>query len=289
MWCASCLSAPPLCPTSLRVVREDFPDVRSVFSFVFVRDTRILLVNVADRHRFVSVLANSIGLYDNASFFLSSIQVGHCNECGAEIGGEGHVPVSSVKRVYEISESLHSQPGYVLLGGVIDEVLATCRTLDALSLRTLRFFLHSLLYLANANHVSVTGLLKNLEGRSISDISKFLSNHVMNDFTQLLQLTSLNSEDGELMLHLIIRRFHSTCTRSVSDSFNGMTAENRQAFEQYWMRNCVQPVSQDLRNQVAHLRELGSQKVRFVISPCLYAHCFFVIFVLLASFAISLE
>ncbi|XP_052765375.1 E3 ubiquitin-protein ligase rnf213-alpha-like isoform X1 [Mya arenaria] len=126
--------------------------------------------------------------------------VDRCRECGAEIGGTGHVPLpgNNVDDLTDQTKSGHLLGPWESRGPPVPE-----RKLTVTTLSITRIFLHmALLGGAGRNKRTICGIFKpEIDPETVED---FLWKHIQKDFDDLQQSTKLSFDDTVLLMHSFI-------------------------------------------------------------------------------------
>eukprot|EP00051_Salpingoeca_urceolata_P024164 m.421491 g.421491 ORF g.421491 m.421491 type:complete len:4954 (-) comp20197_c0_seq2:49-14910(-) len=180
--------------------------------------------------------------------------------CGAKIGGRDHTTVEGNTKIEANEVALEGQPerGYLFdcTSGPGSESTERGDLLP-LTVRVLRFFMHSLLALActtseSARGAEVSKLLKPQAKFSSQRAATLLVERIVEDWDALKGQTRLGDEDLALALHSVLAHMRRTRTTLRPRC---LSPEDRARDEVYFQRNCVTPVFNGVREHVAAERE----------------------------------
>jgi len=171
--------------------------------------------------------------YCGYQFFIGEcgrpMEVTKCPECGRDIGGKDHTQTSNT----QIDDEKDRSPiGYVLPAAHLDEKHVTFREITAGSSRAIRLMLHAAMFLGTVAHIPAEAgdkpeksikLGKIFAGLCNTDTCtmvkesepKYVGDHFLNDFTQMVELLGTNTEDLCLNWHQLL---HQMCAGDMKDS-----------------------------------------------------------------------
>ncbi|XP_064180420.1 E3 ubiquitin-protein ligase rnf213-alpha-like [Anguilla rostrata] len=182
-------------------------------------------------------------------------QTGQCLDCGAEIGGVNHVPVTGFTATAAQTQD-RTQPGHILGdpsrrgdGDALDT-----RNLPPVAFAVLRLLTHLALLLgAAADPQCVSQIIR----PSVQDPGAFLMQHLRKDLEQLTQTLGLGADDTVTAIHLLLSSLlEPHLPRSGHGPFGGSlsTKEARHGWETTVITDIITP---QLKNLEQRLKEVN--------------------------------
>jgi hypothetical protein len=136
------------------------------------------------------------------------MEIRNCATCGAQIGGKNHNLLST----NTLSNLTDQTPTDYVLREIGDDhradMFQTVRELTPKALRTIRIFMHALLYvgsIAFQNHAAASRTLIDSRYANPSSVQEFFRSHLNHDWNLMQLLLEKNAEETSIVVHHIIQ------------------------------------------------------------------------------------
>ncbi|XP_052062754.1 E3 ubiquitin-protein ligase rnf213-alpha-like isoform X2 [Mytilus californianus] len=175
--------------------------------------------------------------------------LGHCKECGLQIGGERHVlrPDNVIDSGGDRTETGHILGRATNLG----PITAPERQLNRASFSILRLLTHISMYIGANNNIQAVGLSikPNIEE---TEVGRYILEHIDLDMTSIQNILGKNKDDILLLIHHLLARMMEEHTMAVigenypADMCGLLNKKSRSKWEEEFAKKYITPVLQNM-------------------------------------------
>ncbi|CAJ0934205.1 unnamed protein product [Ranitomeya imitator] len=194
------------------------------------------------------------------------MQTSRCLDCGAEVGGQNHIPHRGFQNIQQAED--RTQTGHVLgLPERQGTVLAPDRDLSTPAFIVLRLLTHlSLLLGSEVELQTVTRIVK----PQVPDVRSFLFRHIEKDLEYLRNTLGKSADDTTTVVHLVLNQMLSPDQRGqwpVHFDETWSTKESRNGWEKHLASAVIAPVMRSLDEVLVSMNDYISKDERISSNP----------------------